>query len=129
MFFKKIPFLYVNIDKETFNNKDDFCIQKIHPCFNGLDSQIKDKVITIINEAIIIIRDNCKEDLFTKTKKFALIHVTIDRKMFKNSKDGSCMIYKHPCVDNLETNLREKVQTLLFEAIDTIRNNIEFKDL
>jgi hypothetical protein len=62
-------------------------------------------------------------------KNIPLFYVNINRKKFKEFKEGSCIAKIHPCINQLNKEKQDKVRELINEAIDIIRDNIEFKDL
>lgn len=62
-------------------------------------------------------------------KNIPLFYVNINKKKFKENKDGSCMTKIHPCINKLPKEKQDKVEKLINEAICILRDNIEFKDL
>lgn len=58
-----------------------------------------------------------------------LFYVNIDKKKFKENKEGSCLIKPHPAISKLPIDKQEEVRALINKAVDIMRDNISVEDL
>ena len=62
-------------------------------------------------------------------KNVPLFFVNINKKKFKENKEGSCLIKPHPCMSKLPKDKQEEVKALINKAVDIMRENISVQDL